>query len=138
MRRRTFLKLAGAGTAAVAVLPVGLYKATSLQEAAAGIITRQFSYLKLEPKGVARFVDDYFKDPMSQFPATKVKLYYFLQTGVDQAKVADMTSKYLLSSDFFINKMDDNKTVQYLSFYNPYLRPCANPFSSLHYPDVLS
>jgi len=28
--------------------------------------------------------------------------------------------------------------VQYLGFYNPYQSPCANPFSSLHYPDVVS
>ena len=138
MRRRNFLKLAAAGTAAGVALPAGWYKATSLQQAAAGIITRELSYLKLEPKGVRQFVDEYFKDPMSQFPSTKVKLYYFLHTGVEQSMVADMTSKYLLSSDFFINKMDENRTVQFQRFYNPYRSPCANPFSSLHYPDVLS
>lgn len=138
MRRRNFLKLAGAGTAAVVVLPAGWYKAISLHEAAASIITRELNYLKLEPRGVVQFVDEYLKDPMSQFSATKVKPYYVLHAGGSQWKVADMTQKYLLSSDYFINKMDDSKTVQYLGFYNPYRRPCANPFSSLHYPDVLS
>ncbi len=139
MRRRNFLKIAGAGTAAVAALPAGWYVTTSVQEAAAGIITREFSYLKLDPKGVARFVDDYLKDPLSGYTPAKIKAYYALRTGAAQSMmVADLTRKYLLSSDYFINKMDEGKTVQYLGFYNPYRSPCANPFSSLHYPDVLS
>jgi hypothetical protein len=139
MRRRNFLKIAGAGTAAVAALPAGWYVATSVPEAAAGIITREFSYLKLDPKGVARFVDDYLKDPLSGYTPAKIKAYYALRTGSDASMmVADLTRKYLLSSDYFTNKMDENRTVQYLGFYNPYRSPCANPFSSLHYPDVLS
>jgi hypothetical protein len=138
MRRRNFLKLAGAGTAAAVALPAVWYKATSLHEAAAGIITHELGFLKLEPKGVARFVDDYLKDPWSRFTAAQVKPYYFLRTGDDKSNVADMTSKYLLSSDFFMNNMDEQKTVQYLGLYNPYRSPCANPFSSLHYPDVVS
>ena len=139
MRRRNFLKLAGAGTAAVVALPAGWYAATSVQQAAAGIITREFDYLELDPKGVARFVDDYLNDPLSGYTPAKVKAYYALRTGADQSTmVADLTRKYLLSSDYFLNKMDEGKTVQYLGFYNPYRSPCANPFSSLHYPDVLS
>jgi hypothetical protein len=123
----------------VAVLPAGWYAATSVQQAAAGIITREFDYLKLDPKGVAQFVDDYLKDPLSSYTPAKVKAYYALRTGAGQSTmVADLTRKYLLSSDYFLNKMDEDKTVQYLGFYNPYRSPCANPFSSLHYPDVLS
>ncbi len=139
MRRRNFLKIAGAGTAAVVALPAGWYVATSVQEAAAGIITHELSYLELEPEGVARFVDDYLKDPLSQYTPAKLKAYYALRTGADASMmVADLTRKYLLSSDYFINKMDEHRTVQYLGFYNPYRSPCANPFSSIHYPDVLS
>ncbi len=139
MRRRNFLKLAGTGTAAVAVLPAGWYAATSVQQAAAGIITREFDYLKLDPKGVAQFVDDYLKDPLSGYTHKELKASYALPAVASRSKmVADLTRKYLLSSDYFLNKMDENKTVQYLGFYNPYRSPCANPFSSLHYPDVLS
>ncbi len=125
--------------AAVAVLPAGWYAATSVQEAVAGIITREFGYLKLDPEGVARFVDDYLKDPMSGYTHKELKASYALQAVADRSKmVADLTRRYLLSSDYFINKMDEGRTVQYLGFYNPYRSPCANPFSSLHYPDVLS
>jgi hypothetical protein len=139
MRRRNFLKIAGAGTAAVAALPAGWYVTTSVQEAAAGIITREFSYLKLDPKGVARFVDDYLKDPLSGYTHKELKASYALRAVADRsAMVADLTRRYLLSSDYFLNKMDENRTVQYLGMYNPYRSPCANPFSSLHYPDVLS
>jgi hypothetical protein len=123
----------------VVALPGGWYAATSVRVAAAGIITREFSYLKLDPKGVARFVDDYLKDPMSGYTHKELKASYALQTVASHSTmVANMTRKYLLSSDYFINKMDEHKTVQYLGYYNPYRSPCANPFSSLHYPDVLS
>ena len=139
MRRRNFLKIAGAGTAAAAVLPAGWYAATSVQEAATGIITREFSYLKLDPAGVARFVDDYLKDPLSGYTHKELKASYALpMVARRSAMVTAMTRKYLLSSDYFINKMDEGKTVQYLGYYNPYRSPCANPFSSLHYPDVVS
>jgi hypothetical protein len=139
MRRRNFLKIAGAGTVAVAALPVGWYATTSVQEAVAGIITREFSYLKLDPKGVARFVEDYLQDPMSGYTHKELKASYALRAVADRSTmVADLTRRYLLSSDYFLNKMDENRTVQYLGLYNPYRSPCANPFSSLHYPDVVS
>lgn len=47
---------------------------------------------------------------------------------------SDIVGDFLLSTDFFINKMDTGKTVTYIGLYNPYLRPCSNPFSNLYYP----
>ncbi|MBL6448899.1 hypothetical protein JMN32_21485 [Fulvivirga sp. 29W222] len=47
---------------------------------------------------------------------------------------SDIVGDFLLSTDFFINKMDRDKTVTYIGLYNPYLRPCSNPFSNLYYP----
>jgi hypothetical protein len=41
---------------------------------------------------------------------------------------------YLLSTDFFLNKMDVKKPIFYIAYYNPYKRACANPFSNLYYP----
>lgn len=49
---------------------------------------------------------------------------------------SDIVGDFLLSTDFFINKMDASKTVNYIGLYNPYLRPCSNPFSNLYYPQV--
>jgi hypothetical protein len=32
--------------------------------------------------------------------------------------------------------MDESKIVKYLGFFDPYLRPCANPFSEVYYPSA--
>lgn len=41
---------------------------------------------------------------------------------------------FLLSTDYFQNKMQAGKPVQYLAFYNPYKSACASPFSNLYFP----
>ena len=40
---------------------------------------------------------------------------------------------FLLATDFFVNKMDSKRAIKYVGLYDPYLRPCQNPFSSLNY-----
>ena len=41
--------------------------------------------------------------------------------------------KFLLSTDFFTNKMDESKEIQFIGLYQPYQKPCFNPFSNLYY-----
>jgi hypothetical protein len=69
-----------------------------------------------------------------------VIFYFFLpnmnlpyQFKYNQAK-ARLVGDFLLSTDFFINKMDTKRKIKYIGLYDPYLRPCANPFSNLYYP----
>ncbi len=40
---------------------------------------------------------------------------------------------FLLATDFFVNKMDETREIKYIGLYDPYLRPCQNPFSNLNY-----
>lgn len=49
---------------------------------------------------------------------------------------SEIVGDFLLSTDFFLNKMNPEKKVTYLALYNPYKRPCSNPFSNLYYQDV--
>jgi len=44
-----------------------------------------------------------------------------------------IVGQFLLSTDFFLNKMDRNQPIKYIGLYDPYLRPCQNPFSNMHY-----
>ncbi len=46
---------------------------------------------------------------------------------------SQIIADFLLSTDFFLNGMDEQKNINYLGFYNPYSRPCSNPFSNLFY-----
>lgn len=136
MLRRSFLKKVGLG-ASIAAIPGFLYTTTSLKDAVTGIITNELGYLKLDKAGVDRFADDYLKTVYSQSTPLKLKTYYFLGRKAEQSwLINDVVSRYLLSSDYFLNKMDEGKIVKYTTLYNPYLNPCSNPFSSLYYPVV--
>jgi len=140
MKRRSFLKLGGlAGVALVAVPSLG-FVSTSMKEAAVGIITKEFSYLKLDKKGVEQFVSDYYGNQNGPLNTQlKLKSYYFLGVQSDRSGlVDDLTRRYIISTDFFLNKMDESKPVNYLGMYDPYTRPCAHPFSSMYYPPVVS
>lgn len=136
MRRRKFLQIAGLGAAAVAVPSISVYSA-SLEEATAGIILNQFGYLKINREGLAQFVTDYYKanGSTSLTMQLKTKFYYFFNVDPDRSKlVKDLATSYLLSTDFFQNRMDESKEVKYLGWRDPHKAPCANPFSFLYYP----
>jgi len=40
----------------------------------------------------------------------------------------DLCSRFLLSTNFFINKMDTEQKLEYAIYFNPYVRACSNPF----------
>ncbi len=46
---------------------------------------------------------------------------------------SQLVGDFLLSTDFFLNDMDEDREIEYIGFYDPYLRPCSNPFSNLFY-----
>jgi hypothetical protein len=46
---------------------------------------------------------------------------------------SQLVGDFLMSTDFFLNEMDEDREIQYIGFYDPYLRPCSNPFSNLFY-----
>ena len=129
--------MAGLGAAAVALPSIGAY-AVSLNEATAGVILHQFRFLNLDKKGVDQFVQEYYKQEgssRSAFTQLKMKGYYMLNIDSDQSQlVRTITTLYLLSTDFFQNRMDERKLVRFHSIYDPYKTPCANPFSALYYP----
>ena len=141
MRRRNFLKIAGVSAAAVALPSAGAY-ALSLENATVGVIKNQFSFLKLDEKGLRQFVADYYTlegTSKTLFARTKMKAYYLFKVDSDQSQlVRTITTLYLISTNFFQNRMDENKIVNYQGLYNPHKTPCANPFSSLYYPPTIS
>ncbi len=47
---------------------------------------------------------------------------------------ANIIGDFLLSTDYFMNQMDNTKPLSYIGLYNPYKRACSNPFSNLYYP----
>ena len=135
MNRRFFLKLTGAGAALVALPAMGIAY-ISYNKAATGFILNELDYLKLEVSGVEQFVQDYAKGKSDNY-LLKIRGLYMLDSSASKSKlVEELVKDYLLSTDFFRNRMDESKTIKYTGLYDPYKSPCANPFSAVYYPPV--
>lgn len=137
MNRRKFLTLTGLSAAAIAIPVVG-FSTKSLHSAVSSIIYREYNYLKLNPEGVDLYVQEYLNNNKGGH-TYHMKIMAFDLFNVEQENstiVSHIVQNYLLSTDFFLNKMDETKVVHYIGAYDPYNTPCANPFSSLHYPSI--
>lgn len=140
MNRRKFLKISGLGITSLFALPGLGYITIKTQSGAVGLLMNELKYLNIDQKGVELFVSDFFKVYNYSFTnKLKFKYYYLLDIKSDKSNlVADLANMYLLSTDFFRNKMDEKAEVKYLGLYNPYKMPCSNPFSHLYYPSTVS
>jgi hypothetical protein len=129
MKRRRFLTIAGVGTL-IAALATGKFLATSFEDSAEKIIRSELGSLRLDEAGLKAFVRDYALVNDRNYKLI-VKSYGLLGIGSEQSgKIHQMVSTYLLSTDFFANKMDESRVVKYIAMYDPYLRPCSHPFAS--------
>lgn len=138
MLRRKFLKLTGLGTGALITIPTFGFATTSYEEAVTGILKKEIGYLDLDKKGIEKFIQDFSKDHDEKY-RLKVRAMYLFGIKPDHSyTVNDIVRTYLLSTDFFLNQMNEHKTVHYIGLYNPYVRPCTQPFSNLYYPAVTS
>lgn len=114
------------------------------------IIRKQLAYLNLEPTSVDRFANDmsvtqyYDRKNFGWKKQLFVRVFQFFDNpwialpGKSRYEqyCTFFVNDFLLSTDFFLNKMDESKQVNYLALYEPYKRPCVNPFSNLFYPDI--
>jgi hypothetical protein len=132
MKRRKFLTIAGVG-GVLAALASFKFMAHPFESVAKGIIKSELDYLKLDEEGLDRFVADYTKLKDRNYKLTMKGYSLFGINSSKSGKVHQLVSAYLLSSDFFQNKMDETRVVKYVGLYDPYSRPCSHPFSHVHY-----
>lgn len=107
------------------------------------ILKRRVGYLKTEAGSFERFASEYVEYKRGYvaqlarlsviaLPLTYVTLYRWLPMGHPLRRLEDnVVTKYLLSTDFFLNGADESRNVRYLSFYEPHRAPCRNPFAHL-------
>lgn len=135
MKRRNFLKFASIGAAALAVLPgFSLYYASS-RDCAVDLILDEYKFLKIGREEVVKYVDDFYKlHPVEESTPwqMKIKIHHYFNIATVRSEM--LVKGFLLSTNFFMNKMDETRPVEYISLYNPYKQPCANPFSFMYYP----
>jgi hypothetical protein len=136
MNRRTFFTMAGIGTGLM-MLPPALYLAApKIRNYAAELIFKELHYLKLDRTGVDQYIADCFGESSNDIIANlRWKSLYYLGKGpYSSDHIFELIKYYLLSTDFFINKMDEQKKVKYLGLYSPYRSPIPNPYSFVLYP----
>jgi hypothetical protein len=136
MERRKFIMLAGVG-AGMCLIPPSLYfVAPGVKKYALHAIEKEFQYLKLAPGAAAKYVDDYFAlNGNNTMETIKWKIIYYTGLSYNKSdRVRDLLKYFLLSTDFFINKTDESKVVNYLGMYSPYSSPIPNPYSFIIYP----
>lgn len=136
MKRRTFFILAGISTGLLVLPPILYISAPPLRKFVVQMIYKELNYLKLEPNGVEKYVDDFFNSSINNTLVNlRWKTFYYLRISPAQStQVFEMIKYYLLSTDFFIYKADESRTINYLGLYNPYKSPIPNPFSFQIYP----
>ncbi len=136
MKRRKFIALTIGGISAVSLSGLLVFN-KDLKKIAVEKILSDLNFLNLDKKGVELFVMDYFN--VRNFS-------YILQLKTRAAYIADLpkedfkfwyylTHDYLLSTDFFENRMSETHLVKYTpGMNNPFKRACSNPFSHYYYP----
>jgi hypothetical protein len=78
-------------------------------------IRKHFGDLMIDEAGLQRFVRDYEKH------RGRVTFYSVRSNG-------RLFSTFLLSTDYYRNGADPKRPVHYVTFYDPYVSPCWNPF----------
>jgi hypothetical protein len=133
MKRRKFLTIAGIGGLLAGFASFRLVTTTS-EDAIEKIILNELSFLNLDKEGVRHFVADYTKSMTSRSKRI-LKGYSFMGiTSQQSRKINSLMNAYLLSTDFFIHKMDETRIVKYVGLYDPHIRACAHPFTYAYYP----
>lgn len=137
MKRRYFVL---SGLAAVCGLVGARYVRSTDEASIVKVLRKKLDYLKLDPDGVQRFARDLAAAHNISSARLRIidaagPLYTDLALSADNALNNGIrhgedrvVTLYLLSSDFFKHGADENRTIQYLSFYDP-LVACGNPFA---------
>lgn len=103
------------------------------------ILRKHLGYLEVEKADLEQFARDFAAVHLDANQATllswvgSLRVLYrlnWLDIGAEEAPNLEETvvGHFLMSTDFFWNGADEARPVTYLGLYDPYSRPCSNPF----------
>lgn len=141
MRRRVFIKIA---MVTVAGATVGFF-VFDFKRVVRMILAEDTEHLNLaNSNSVEQFLQEAEREYFwSQFSATKRVFicgqHLLYRLGIPfpyQYKYFQyrsvITGQFLLSTDLFLKGSSLKEPISYITFFNPYKRACASPFSNLH------
>ncbi|HEY9007939.1 hypothetical protein [Ohtaekwangia sp.] len=141
MKRRTFIRLSLLAIPAA----IGAYFLLSFDKVLRRILKADTSELNLEEGAIDRFLQDAKREHFwNKFSLSKKMFicvqHFFSSLGIKlqyhtkyRQYRSVITGQFLLSTDFFLNKMDTTQRITYIGFFNPYKTGCSNPFSSIRF-----
>lgn len=108
------------------------------EQAIVAVLRKRLDYLRLDDDGLAAFARDVLRrDAVSKTRLRALSAVGLMALPLDVVGVRPAVLRngeerivtfYLLSTDFFANGADVSRVVRYLGYYDPFLRPCQNPF----------
>lgn len=145
INRRRFIKYSFIGTSAVSAGYLGYKAASPLEKSIKNILIADLAGLKVKLVDINAYAKEiadkndigltfikiqliwiYNALPAKGWPLPFKKRYLQLR--------ADVVGNFLLSTNFFFNKMDEEQEIKYSGvIYKPYESSCVNPFSGLFY-----
>lgn len=142
MNRRKFVTILSVSAVAAAGAYIAL---PTFEDTVRRILKKDLEKLTVDEGAIEKFISEVRKQNPWRFSDEKKYLimgHYYLENNLFSLPYPGKNRQYrnyivgtfLLSTDFFINKMDTRKKINYMGLYNPYKRPCSNPFSSIYYP----
>ncbi|MBX2923286.1 MAG: hypothetical protein KF746_13885 [Chitinophagaceae bacterium] len=147
MKRRNFIGLLAIGTAGIAA--GGYIYLENFDSFAKKIIRKDTAALKIAPEEYDKFFKAVAERKLwnGMFPQAHkqlLKWHYYIDNGLFKlpytanytAYRSKIVGAFLLSTDFFQNRMNESIPVKFTALYDPYLIPCSNPFSDTFYPEL--
>ena len=137
--RRQFIQ----GGLAITVLLFIAFMFTDFRKTVRRMIKRDADNLNLDRKAIGQFLSEADREGYwNQFGLAK-RVLICVQDALNMVGIHtpwygkylryrnEITGRFLFSTDLFIEKYFEGKTVSYLGFHNPYKAPCGLPFSNL-------
>lgn len=147
MQRRKFIKLAGLGVL------VGLGAAATytllapFESIIFSVLKRDLKNLNIAENDMRSYAHDAALHNPYHFSIAKIKMISLFSQleniGIKGRPFynkykqyrSDMVGNFLLSTDFFWNKLSEKDEIKYSGrIFTPYNYPCGNPFSNRYYP----
>ncbi len=146
--RRSFLALAAVAAVGALAAGTGVVRFFRLGNDCspfiAAVIRYRLDYLRIPAEDLQRFADDF---QARRIHAERRRFWVLLAGFSFIHRIVDLLVQltpraaaynelckaieetFLLSSDFFFHAADEGRTVHYIGYYDPYERPCSNPFA---------
>lgn len=141
--RRTFLltTLLGGAAACAGSLWWLRLREVGVADFVASVVRNKLNFLQIEEGGLRTFSQDFEALAKAAHEDRLIWLAWYRQinkhtnllSSILMIDVPDeqIAGLFLMSSDFFWHGSDETREVEYIGLYDPYDRPCANPFANL-------